>query len=207
MEVKNIKKMGYERIIYFLFFILLTSFCTKICTKNKKLDLSKNDYLIIGTAINGLLDSLDFCDKRKMIVIADSTSLKPVLLSMSVKELLKHLPDTNSVMNFKLLELERSMTKQLVKNKLKLKGFKSVLKRHTIIFEQRNDEYFWENVMKSFPNFCCYTSFTKPVIKDNLAALYIEKNSGYGAGAGYNLLLKRKKNEWRVVYINRVWIE
>jgi len=184
-----------------IIFTLITSFCTE---KNNT-GLSKNEYSIVGTAITGLLDSLNVCDKKSKLIISDSTLLRPVLLSFSVKELLKYLPDTNSVMEYKLLELKSNQNKEPIESKFKLRNFKYDLNRNTIIFEQRKDEFFWKNVKEHFPEFCSFITFTKPIVKGNIAVMFVERRA-MGDGAGYEILLKREGKKWNIVFLNRKWV-
>lgn len=191
----------YNRFYIVLLFLLIVSFCGKNQDK-----LSKEEYKIINKTLNFYVDSLELCHERKTIVISDSTSLELSAGGLDVKEIFKCLNDTAAVIDFVTSEVNVKQKKKLIEKKIKLKGYKYLLKKETTMFEVRKDELYWQNIMKNTPDFCRYITFSRPLIKGNLAAIYIEGITTYNYGSGYRFLLTKNGKEWKVVYKKKVWI-
>lgn len=183
------------------FFLIITAFCD-----NYNSSLSKEDYKIITKTLNFYVDSLELCQERKTIIVSDSTSLKLSSGGIDAKEILKYLKDTSSVVEFLTFETKNKLNRIQVDKKVKIKGCKVFLKRNTTMFEIKKDEFYWQNIMKYTPDFCRYISFSKPLIKGNLAAIYVEGITTYNYGSGYRFLLVKEEKEWKVVHKKKVWV-
>jgi len=181
-----------------------------IVTSNAKSQIRREEVEAYSALLNHL--SIEYASQASIIVLSKTKALSPHILSDSVSELKKLVPEATELVIGDLLRADQQQSNfdipvRFVRSELKF----AMLPQQTyfdIFSDSRTLEKSWKLFYNRYPNTTGLFSFSRAGIdlEKKQALFTYTRSAGGRVGSGSLVLMQQKWWRWEVVRIANIWV-